>query len=424
MTKTLSLRKKYFLLSVIPIYFILIGLFSQPFLDICSGFLRIMKEPDFLITDYFVIGGIGAAFFNAGSITLLLLAVLYVMKMEVDGHTITSCCLIFGFSLFGKNVVNIWAILLGVFLYSYYHKTSIRNYLYVGLYGTSLSPIITQLMQIGELPVLPRLILCIFVGITIGFVLPPLSTHVHYAHKGYSLYNVGFSSGIIATVVISLFKSFGLNVDSRLIWHTGNNLFFAIILCLLFSGMIAASFWYGKGNVIPSYRNILKSTGIGGTDYLRSEGEAAVLLNMGINGIFAVLCVLIVGGDLNGPTIGGIFTIVGFSATGKHLRNIVPIIIGVVIAGYTKNWSIQEPGPILALLFSTTLAPIAGEFGILAGVLAGFLHSSVALNVGIVYSGMNLYNNGFAGGLVAVFMVPVIQSIRDRRARAKGDLSL
>ncbi len=54
------------------------------------------------------------------------------------------------------------------------------------------------------------------------------------------------------------------------------------------------------------------------------------------------------------------------------------------------------------------------------GLLAGFLHSSVALNVGIVYGGMNLYNNGFAGGIVAIFMVPVIHSIRDRRARAKG----
>lgn len=58
------------------------------------------------------------------------------------------------------------------------------------------------------------------------------------------------------------------------------------------------------------------------------------------------------------------------------------------------------------------------------GLLAGFLHSSVALNVGIVYGGMNLYNNGFAGGIVAIFMVPVIHSIRDRRARAKGELSL
>ena len=33
-------------------------------------------------------------------------------------------------------------------------------------------------------------------------------------------------------------------------------------------------------------------------------------------------------------------------------------------------------------------------------------------------------NNGFAGGLVAMFLVPVIHSIRDRKARAKGELSL
>uniref|UniRef100_UPI000A82C2AA DUF1576 domain-containing protein n=1 Tax=Clostridium sp. NkU-1 TaxID=1095009 RepID=UPI000A82C2AA len=73
---------------------------------------------------------------------------------------------------------------------------------------------------------------------------------------------------------------------------------------------------------------------------------------------------------------------------------------------------------------STTLAPIAGEFGVIAGVIAGFLHSAAALNVGIVYGGMNLYNNGFAGGLIATFLVPVFQSVRDRSARAKVHDSL
>ena len=57
-------------------------------------------------------------------------------------------------------------------------------------------------------------------------------------------------------------------------------------------------------------------------------------------------------------------------------------------------------------------------------MLAGFLHASVALNVGIVYGGMNLYNNGFAGGIIAMFLVPVIQSVRDRRARARTHDSL
>ena len=132
----------------------------------------------------------------------------------------------------------------------------------------------------------------------------------------------------------------------------------------------------------------------------------------------------LVGGELNGPTIGGIFTIVGFSATGKHIRNIAPIMFGVLLGSLTKEWNINAPSPLLALLFSTTLAPVAGEFGVVVGILAGYIHSSVALNVGIVYGGMNLYNNGFAGGIVAMFMVPMIHSILDRRARAKQDLSL
>mgnify|MGYP000989986646 CR=1 FL=1 len=53
-------------------------------------------------------------------------------------------------------------------------------------------------------------------------------------------------------------------------------------------------------------------------------------------------------------------------------------------------------------------------FGIFWGIVAGFLHSSVALNVGAVYNGTNLYNNGFAGGIVALFLVPIIQAVRSR----------
>ena len=88
-------------------------------------------------------------------------------------------------------------------------------------YGTSLSPIITQVMQIDSVAVPLRFVMCIVVGVVIGFVLPPLATHVHYAHKGYSLYNVGFASGIIATVIVSLLKSFGIETKARQIWATG-----------------------------------------------------------------------------------------------------------------------------------------------------------------------------------------------------------
>ena len=51
---------------------------------------------------------------------------------------------------------------------------------------------------------------------------------------------------------------------------------------------------------------------------------------MSLTGTIGLAYVLMVGGDLNGPVIGAIFTIVGFAAYGKHPRNIVPIMIGCV----------------------------------------------------------------------------------------------
>ena len=192
--KSLTREMKFLLLALIPAYFIVAGLLLQPLEGILEGVYTMIREPDFLITDYIAVGGIGAAFINAGALTLMSIGFIYFLDMEMDGHTITSSCLMFGFSLFGKNLMNIWAILLGVLLYAKYHKTSLSKYIYVGIYGTSLSPIITQIMHIVDMPLLGRLLLTVGVGISIGFVLPPLSTHVHYAHKGYSLYNVGFCS--------------------------------------------------------------------------------------------------------------------------------------------------------------------------------------------------------------------------------------
>lgn len=73
------------------------------------------------------------------------------------------------------------------------------------------------------MPVLLRVFLSMSLGILIGFVLPPLATHAHYAHQGYSLYNVGFAGGIIATVIVSVLKSFGITVEARQIWYSGRN---------------------------------------------------------------------------------------------------------------------------------------------------------------------------------------------------------
>ena len=73
---------------------------------------------------------------------------------------------------------------------------------------------------------------------------------------------------------------------------------------------------------------------------------------------------------------------------------------------------IHDPGPLLAALFCTTLAPLAGKFGFLAGVIAGALHLPMVMHVGGIHGYMNLYNNGFAGGLAMLIIIGFIKGLR------------
>ena len=85
---------------------------------------------------------------------------------------------------------------------------------------------------------------------------------------------------------------------------------------------------------------------------------------------------------------------------------------GVYLANLVFHWEVSSITSLLAALFATTLAPIAGAYGIIPGILAGFLHMAVVMNVGYLHGGMNLYNNGFAGGFVAAILVPVLDSLK------------
>lgn len=111
-------------------------------------------------------------------------------------------------------------------------------------------------------------------------------------------------------------------------------------------------------------------------------------LNMGIMGLLSILYVIMVKGVVNGPVIAGIFfTIMGFSAFGKHLKNCFPIILGVLIAALITGYDLSSTGIIIALLFSTTLAPIAGSYGVGVGIVAGMFHLVLVTNVGIIHGG-------------------------------------
>ncbi len=406
-----SNRTKYIFLTIYAVYFIIFGFIMDKPGTILRGLYSIIISPDILITDYIEVGGIGACFVNAGLLTLACLLLLYLLRMDMDGKSIVAIFLISSFALFGKNIFNVWIIIFGVFLYAKVKRERFSSHVNTALLGTSMAPAVTELLFYIDKPLWLRIILTLIIGSLIGFVLPPLSSHVFSFHQGFNLYNVGFAAGIIGTVAVALSISYGFETRSHIIWSTGNNISLSIFLSILFLAFILAGFLL-NGRSFQGVNRILKRDGRLVTDFVRTEGFGASLINMGMNGFIGMGYVLAVGGALNGPTIGGILTIVGFGAYGKHVKNIVPVILGVFIGVATKIWDINDPRLLLAALFGTALAPISGVYGWKLGILAGFINSSVVLSVGVLHGGMNLYNTGFSSGIVAAIMIPVIRALK------------
>ena len=393
----------------------LLGVLMDDASQIPAGLFRIVTMQDLLITDYVYIAGPGAALVNAGLVTIISICIIRFSGDPYNGFTIVEMGLMAGFSLFGKNVLNIWPIILGTWLYARYQREPFSKYASVALLATSLAPLVSY-MALGSIHA--SIPLGILTGIIIGFILPSLSAYTYKIQNGMNLYNMGFACGLFAMMVVPILTAFGDKPDSVLYWAEGYNKTFIVILGIMcvsaiLLGLFATS--VPPWAVWAGYRRLLCTTGRAPSDYLRMFGAGPVMLNIGFNGILGILYVLIIGGDLNGPTVGGIFTIMGFSAFGKHPFNITPVMIGVALGAYGMHYTPDYPALQLAGLFGTTLAPIAGHFGWPFGILAGFIHSALVLQTGSPVAGLNLYNNGFSGGLIAIVLYPTITAIWKHR---------
>lgn len=345
---------------------------------------------------------------------LISVLILFILKVEITGITIASVFLMGSFALFGKNIVNVWPIILGVYLYSKVCKEKFADHIYAAFFSTSISPIVTELLFVSNYPLWIRIIKTLVIGISIGFCVPPVSKHLFHVHKGFSLYNTGFAVGIIGTVFVSFFKSIGYDPRNRLLWSSGNDVYLGTWLIIIFTCLFIAGYFL-SGKSLENLKNIFTYSGQLSSDFVALEGFGSVLMNMGLNGFLAMAYVLIVGGPLNGPTIGGILTVVGFGSFGKHCRNIFPIFLGVLLGGILNLWELNNPSILLAALFGTSLAPIAGRFGFIWGIVAVIINSAVVLNLSVLHGGMNLYNTGFSAGIVSAFMVPILNTFYEKK---------
>ena len=393
--------------------FVAFGLAVDGPAAVARGLVAITTSRDTLLTDYFGIGGIGAGCANAGLLTLCACLVYYKAGAKMTGAAVACLFLVLGFALFGKNLLNVWCIVIGVALYSRFKGETFATHINTAFFGVALAPIFSEILFSTSLTPAVSVPLAIATSLAIGFILPPAAAQLFKAHMGFSLYNMGFTAGLVGTLVVALYKSYGFVPDPVFIWTTGNNVLLGAFLSVVFASMIAVGFHFDR-SLLSGIRKLIGTSGQSPTDFIALAGIGPTLANMGLSGAIGMAYILAVGGELNGPVIGAIFTIVGFAAFGKHPRNIVPIMLGVFLGSLAKPWSADDPSVLLAALFGTTLAPIAGRFGWHWGVVAGFVHSSAALSVGPLHAGLNLYNNGFAAGIVAAVLVPVIVAIQSR----------
>lgn len=410
---------KYRLLIIYSLLLILIGVLSETPAELWSGTLRILTSPSNLMTDYFAVGNFGSAFLNSGLLTLSSILLVYSRGMTVSGPLIAAFFTVSGFSFFGKNLFNSVPIILGVLLYARFVKRPPSQYLLVALFGSAGSPIISYLTFGTGLPLPVSLTLGYAVGILVGFMLPSLSSHFLQFHQGFSLYNVGFTAGIVGMIVTSVYRLFGGEIAVVSIVSTDYHLLSATLL-IVFSLLLFLLGFLLNHKSFKGMQAIFQSSGTLVTDFVAISGIGATLINMALMSIILWTFVILMGGEFSGPIVGGILTVVGFSAFGNHWKNSLPILIGVVLASkFSPELSNNTFTVLLSAIFGTSLAPVSGYYGPVVGIFAGFFHMTLVSNVTYLHGGLNLYNNGFSCGFVAAFMVPLLDKLSQVKKEKK-----
>ena len=415
-----QMNRQYYYLFGLSFMLMLLAFVIESPQSLVSGMMTILVSPSQLFTDYMEIASVGSTLLNVA--IMLGISIYSYKKLEfpLNGTVIGSLGMLAGFSFFGKNLFNSIPFMIGVWIYTKVTKQNYRNYVIVGLFGSALGPLISFLAFSGVLPQGWSVLIAYALGIFIGFILPQLSTQFLGFHQGFSLYNVGFTAGIIGMVVLGFMNAFGIEVETRTLTSTQSPLILYQLLIGFCVILIVTSFYlHFKKKEKYHFKLLLKLSGRLPSDFVEMTNLATVTLNMSIIGFILLGYVLMNGGQLNGPIVGSIIGVMSFGAFGNQVKNTVPVLVGIMIGSYLTGVEPTSTSALIAAIFGTTLAPVSGYYGPLAGMIAGFVHITLVSHVVVMHGGLNLYNNGFAGGFVAAVLVPIFEIFEGIRQEMK-----
>ena len=404
----------YLVLGMLGTILMLCAIAMQPLLSVLEGWKQILLAPNVLFSDAMAIGGVAAALWNAGFMTLLSIGLLVYFKTEGTGAAFASVMTVCGFSLFGKNPLNAFPAISGSLMYILRNETKGTNSFVPALYASGLGPITSAIFFGSELPLYYSIPLGFIIGFLSGYLLIPIAKKAKWFHQGYSLYQIGFAAGLTATLLINPLRIWGLKIPVVMTFYSETNQWLTIGCATIFLLFIAIGL-LTNGCSLKGYQRILKDKNQKGYDYIIKYGFGLSLFNSGLTSLCILLILVALNVRLNGPILGALITIAGFSTYGKHIVNISPIMIGALLATFAIYGKVNSTISIVIILFASTLAPLTGRYGPIASAASGMLHVLISNQIGFLHAGVNLYNNGFAGGFVArlfITLSPVITKLK------------
>ena len=442
-----NLHKDLYIEVFLALFIILSFCFTSP-INVFKGYWTILSSPSILLTDYVFIAGMGPTFLNVAIMLLANLILIKVLDIKMSGPVYASLMIVVGFSFFGKNILNTLPIYFGIWLFSRLRKIPYKSLIITILLSTGLGPLVSYMIFGFGLEYYISIPLGILCGIVAGFGVPAFAAHTLSFHEGYNLYNTGFALGIIAAIFNGIFIAFNLK-SQTLGYLTGfddiNHITFYLVLYGLAIFCLIIAFTKIKV-VLKEYKALLKTSGRLISNYLRDFKEETVLFNFAILDIVVTTIFAIFGIPMNGIIFGSIISILGCSAFGLHIRNAISVWIGCTVAIICKlasegnfvisfkdgldivfNLEVKDNlSAMVAFIFATGIAPICGKYGIIYGLVGGFIHILFTPLVLPLQGGYDLYNNGFSAGFEASILAVCAEKIfyreRHHHARKSKDM--
>lgn len=404
------LKKSFYLPILALIMIILAFIFNTP-KEIFVGYKNILLSSSILTTDYIAIGTLGGALVNAASILILNLVILRLLNLRMSGLIYAALYMILGFSFFGKNILNSLPIYIGIYLYAFINKIPVKNLVISLLFSSGISPLVSYLIFGFNLAYYISIPLGIGAGIVAGLMVPAISSHTIKFHQGYNLFNVGFSLGIISLAFNGVLRAFNLRASEISILSNDHNLFLYLFVAILALILLIAGIILNPKSfkMIP---DLYKRSGRLVSDYIRDYGVSIVMINQASLLTFEILICLIFKIELNGAIFGTILAVSGFAGAGLHLKNTSFVMLGAILMCLITKTNITSTSIIIGILFSAGVAPIAGRYGIVAGIIAGMLHIAILPLCRSFQGGYDLYNNGFCAGFVACILIAIIEAFK------------